>query len=117
VYDRKLGVKPQKTVRIASPSLGFYIPAAGLTPPEVLGHLTNRGDKRRGSSMVEEELRISGMTCHHCVMAVKKELAKVPGLEVKDVQIGSARVAYDRAHVTMAQLEAAVAEAGYALAH
>jgi copper chaperone len=66
--------------------------------------------------MVEKEIKIQGMSCHHCVMAVKQELAKLQGLQVKDVKIGSAIVAYDEAVVTPSQLSVAVEEAGYRIA-
>ena len=65
--------------------------------------------------MVEQRLTISGMNCNHCVMAVRKELAKIPGLVIRDVGIGSATVAFEPSNVTQSQIEAAIAEAGYAL--
>ena len=65
--------------------------------------------------MQEIELTIEGMTCHHCVMSVQKELSKLSGVEVKDVQIGRARVRYDEAHVRTEDLERAIEEAGYRL--
>jgi len=63
--------------------------------------------------MVQREFRIEGMSCQHCVMAVRKELAKVDGVEVRDVQIGSASVAYDNAEVDASWIEAAIVKAGY----
>lgn len=63
--------------------------------------------------MTEREFKISGMTCHHCVVAVKKELGKIPALEVKDVKIGSAQVAYDELKLDPVRIREAVAEAGY----
>jgi copper chaperone len=63
--------------------------------------------------MKNEELKINGMTCNHCVMTVRKELAKLSGVEVRDVRIGSALVAYDEAKVSGAQLRTAIEEAGY----
>jgi len=66
--------------------------------------------------MKNEELKISGMTCNHCVMSVKKELSKLRGVEVKDVRIGSALVAYDESLVTDDLLRGAVEEAGFTLA-
>jgi copper chaperone len=65
--------------------------------------------------MKNEELKITGMTCGHCVMSVRKELAKLPGVEVRDVRIGSALIAYDEAKVSDAQLKGAVEEAGFAV--
>jgi copper chaperone len=43
--------------------------------------------------MEERHIAIEGMSCNHCVMSVRKALSQIPGLEVKDVQIGSAMVA------------------------
>jgi copper chaperone len=67
--------------------------------------------------MVQKEFRIEGMSCQHCVMAVKKELTKVPGLDVRDVRIGSVSVAYDDTKIDAARIEAAIAEAGYKVTH
>ena len=66
--------------------------------------------------MKTEELKITGMSCNHCVMSLRKELARVQGLEVRDVRIGSALVAYDESKVSNAQLRSAVEEAGFTLA-
>ena len=62
--------------------------------------------------MKELNLTIEGMSCGHCVMAVKKEFSKLP-LEQSDVQVGSAKVAYDESKVTDKQIISAVEEAGY----
>jgi len=63
--------------------------------------------------MKSEELKISGMTCSHCVMSVRKQLEKLTGVEIKDVRIGSALVAYDESKVSRAILRNAVEEAGF----
>ncbi len=42
--------------------------------------------------MTTKDIRIEGMSCNHCVMAVKKELSRIPGLQVKDVRIGRPRL-------------------------
>ncbi len=63
--------------------------------------------------MTEKTIAIQGMSCNHCVMAVRKELMKIPAVQVKDVQIGSANIAYDESKVTPAQIGAAITEAGY----
>ena len=65
--------------------------------------------------MITKEIRIEGMNCNHCAMAVKKELSKIEGLQVKDVRIGSALVEYDESAVTPEKIKEAVEEAGYAL--
>jgi len=33
------------------------------------------------------KLKVEGMTCNHCVMAVKKALLKVPGVEKAEVYL------------------------------
>lgn len=63
--------------------------------------------------MKTTELKIEGMSCNHCVMAVKKELSKLENVTVKDVQIGSASVEYDENTVNENDLELAIEEAGY----
>ncbi len=63
--------------------------------------------------MKTAELKIDGMSCNHCVMAVKKELSKLENVNVEDVQIGSAKVEYDDTKVNENTLEAAIEEAGY----
>ncbi len=63
--------------------------------------------------MKSAELKIEGMSCGHCIMAVRKELGKLAGVEVDDVQIGSAKVRLDETTVALDQLNQAVSNAGY----
>ena len=63
--------------------------------------------------MIDREIKIKGMSCEHCVMAVRKELSRISGVEVKDVRIGSAVVSYDERAITSQRLNEAVEEAGY----
>jgi copper chaperone len=63
--------------------------------------------------MHEREVRIEGMTCQHCVLAVQKALNRVPGITLQVVRVGA--VVYsapDTEHV-LAQVRAAITEAGY----
>ncbi len=62
---------------------------------------------------MKKTLKISGMSCHHCVRAVEEALSGVDGVEVIHVEIGSAEVAYDPEHVDSARLVEAVEEEGY----
>jgi copper chaperone CopZ len=66
--------------------------------------------------MTERTYTINGMSCNHCVMSLRKELAQVEGLEVLNVGIGTATVAMDEAHVSDEQLRAAVERAGFVVA-
>ena len=65
--------------------------------------------------MKQETLKIEGMSCHHCVMAIKKELSKIENVKVNDVQIGSAKVEFDETKVNEKTLADAIEEAGYKL--
>ena len=65
--------------------------------------------------MKSAEFKIEGMTCNHCVMAVKKELQKIPGVQVEDVQIGHARVSFDESRTSEKVLSTAIEDAGYAI--
>ncbi|MDD5008095.1 MAG: heavy-metal-associated domain-containing protein [Syntrophorhabdaceae bacterium] len=66
--------------------------------------------------MAEAVMKIEGMSCQHCVMAVKKALGGVPGVVQSDVQIGSATVQYDDAKTKQKDIEAAIEKAGYKVA-
>ena len=65
--------------------------------------------------MTKRELTIEGMTCGHCVMAVRKELSKLTNVNVEDVQIGRARVNVDETKVTRDSIAKAIDDAGYRL--
>lgn len=57
-------------------------------------------------------LEISGMSCGHCVAAVKSALNAAPGVAVQDVTIGSATVKLEPQTSPDIAVEA-VREAGY----
>lgn len=63
--------------------------------------------------MKELKLEVSGMSCGHCVKAVREALAAVPGVDRADVAIGSATVQFDDSRTTVGKLVDAVSEAGY----
>jgi len=63
--------------------------------------------------MKETKIAIEGMSCQHCVMAVKKALGGVPGILGSEVQIGSAAVKYDEGKVKKEEIEHKVEAAGY----
>jgi len=66
-------------------------------------------------AMERVTLAITGMTCGHCVAAVKKALAAVPGVEEVDVTLAPPRaaVAFDPSRTTVEMLTKATAEEGY----
>ena len=63
--------------------------------------------------MKQLKLEVAGMSCGHCVNAVRQALAEVPGVKVEDVHIGSATVAFDETKATVGDLVDAVSDAGY----
>lgn len=63
--------------------------------------------------MTKKEIRIEGMTCDHCVMAVRKELSKITELNTINVKIGSVYLEFDESKVKMSHINAAIEEAGY----
>ena len=58
------------------------------------------------------DLDITGMTCGHCVGAVREALEALPGVQVQRVSIGSAAVALEHGASPAALVEA-IREAGY----
>ncbi len=60
-------------------------------------------------------LAVSGMSCNHCVMHMKKALSAMTGVQVEDVQIGSARIRMDESMVSRDALAAVIEKAGYQL--
>ena len=60
------------------------------------------------------KLEIEGMSCDHCVRAVRQALEGVDGATVESVELGTARVRYDPERTTPARLAEAVSDEGYA---
>ena len=58
-------------------------------------------------------LTIEGMTCDHCVRAVKNRLAATDGVQVEEVKVGSAKLAYDPSKIDLDAIEEAIADEGY----
>ena len=56
---------------------------------------------------------VGGMSCGHCVAAVREALAELPGVEVRQVAVGMASVAVDETATSQAALVAAIRDAGY----
>ncbi|MFC7401700.1 heavy-metal-associated domain-containing protein [Citricoccus sp. GCM10030269] len=71
--------------------------------------------------MTTTDIKINGMTCEHCVMSVTEELQEIPG--VTDVNVAlvpngtsTATVSSEGRPPAPEDLQAAVEEAGYAVA-
>jgi len=63
--------------------------------------------------MEQLNLTIEGMSCEHCVRAVKNRLTATPGVKVESVDVGSARLQYDPSTTNIDEIEEAIADEGY----
>jgi mercuric transport protein len=79
--------------------------------PDITGERGRRVAMERG----QVTLAITGMTCGHCVAAVKKALAAVPGVVEVGVTLSPPRavVSCDPSRTTVEMLTKATAEEGY----
>jgi len=66
--------------------------------------------------MATTTLKVTGMTCGHCVKAVTQALESVDGVRQAKVELGAGRatVEYDEGRTSPAVLASAVADEGYA---
>lgn len=63
--------------------------------------------------MEKLNLTIEGMTCEHCVRAVRGRLEKTPGVKVDSVAVGAVTLEYDPAKTNIDDIEEAIADEGY----
>ncbi len=63
--------------------------------------------------MQETTLSIQGMNCGHCVKAVQKAIASLPGIASQEVSVGSARVSFDPGTTSLEAFAKAVEDEGY----
>ncbi len=64
------------------------------------------------------DLKVTGMSCMHCRMAVERALKGVSGVSTASVDLasGRAKVTYDPGQAGLKDFEKAVEEAGYSVA-
>lgn len=63
--------------------------------------------------MESTTIGISGMSCGHCVAAVKRALDGLEGVEVREVKVGSATVDFDPRATSPERIARAVEDEGY----
>jgi copper chaperone len=63
--------------------------------------------------MTEKTYTVVGMTCAHCVRAVREEVSNVAGVAAVDVDLTSGRVRVRADEVSDAAVGEAVLDAGY----
>jgi copper chaperone len=63
-------------------------------------------------------LQVNGMSCEHCVAAVKKAAASIAGVSNADVDLKSGKVAleYDSTKAALSAIKAAIEDQGYEVA-
>ena len=60
-------------------------------------------------------MKIEGMTCGHCVASINSALKSLDGVQVEQVKVGSAAVAFDPARTSSDTIAQAIADEGYAV--
>jgi copper ion binding protein len=61
-----------------------------------------------------DKVKIQGMSCQHCVMAVTKALEKIPGLKNVKVDLDKGEATFENMqNVSWENIRKAVEEAGY----
>jgi len=63
--------------------------------------------------MAEVTIKIDGMSCQHCVAAVKKAVDAIDGVSSLNVEIGSAIVSFDETKTSSDAISGAIQSAGY----
>lgn len=66
-------------------------------------------------AITQENLKVEGMSCNHCKMAVEKALKNLPGVSGVEVDLagGLVRVTYDPGEVSRDDIARAIDQAGY----
>lgn len=64
-------------------------------------------------TMAKQTLEIGGMSCGHCLMAVKRALGSLDGVTIEEVRIGKATVDFDESRVEKDAIAEAIRDAGY----
>ncbi len=62
--------------------------------------------------MIDTTYTVTGMTCGHCVSAVKEEVLAIPGVTGVDLDLGGALTVHSEAPVDFDRVVEAVYEAG-----
>jgi copper chaperone len=79
------------------------------------GGLTKSGSRRSPSEIHMEQMviGIQGMSCGGCVDSVRNALTRLPGVQVRHVEVGSAAVVYDPSIAGPESVRRAIVDAGF----
>ncbi|GMU95691.1 MULTISPECIES: cation transporter [Ignavibacterium] len=58
------------------------------------------------------QIKVEGMSCHHCVMAIQKELNKLNAKDFK-VEIGLVEINLETNNLQLEKIKEAIERAGY----
>ena len=113
--DCETGMRP-KTRRLLL-GLGTVLVLGLLATPSLIGrtHPTAMAQQVRSEPVQEVVLEVQGMTCEACSQAVVYALRRVEGVQAAEVTLEppEARVRFDAAKVSVAQLIEAVRKTGF----
>ena len=62
---------------------------------------------------MKKVLSINGMSCNHCVMAVKKALLSIEGIEEVEVNLAEGKATINADEVSDKVMKEAIEDAGY----
>jgi Cu+-exporting ATPase len=98
----------------SAPTPATSTPApASLETPSAASQKTNQ--EKESPMSQTETIKVSGMSCQHCVQAVTRAVGTLAG--VSDVQVsleaGSATVSFDPAAVSLQDIQATIVEEGF----
>jgi copper chaperone len=63
--------------------------------------------------MEQMSIKIAGMSCGGCVSSVRNALARLPGVQVLQVEVGTAVINYDPQLSTPESIRSAIIKAGF----
>jgi len=66
-----------------------------------------------------QELNVQGMSCQHCVHAVKTSVSAIAGVDSVDVSLEKnlVTVGFDPAQTSLQSIETAIEDEGYSVVH
>ena len=59
------------------------------------------------------KLKVQGMSCHHCKMAIEKAVGDLPGVHSASVDLAQGQVTVDGDALDPAKIRTAIEELGY----
>src|SRR6476661_7869117 len=101
------GLPPKRRQNSSSTRLrsSELISSCTVVPTCDLQRRTQGSHCNQPPTMEPLKLTIEGMSCEHCVRAVKNRLTATPGVAVETVHVGSARLQYDPSTTSIDDIE------------